>query len=105
MTGDYSLPVLCGLLTAVAGLVAGHGLSGRQASVAAGCELSSWGAQAYSPHGKWNLLRLGIKSMSPALAGGFRITGPLGKSTLVYIWSLRWLSKISPVCMSSPHRT
>ena len=67
--------------------------------------LRSCGAQAYLPHGKWNLLRLGIKSMSPTLAGGFLITGPVGKSTLVYIWSLWWLSKISPVCMNSPHRT
>ena len=30
------------------------------------------------PLGMWNLPRPGIELMSPALAGGFLITGPLG---------------------------
>ena len=41
---------------------------------------SSHGAQAWLPLGMWNLPRPGIELVSPALAGGFLITGPPGKS-------------------------
>ena len=37
---------------------------------------SSGGTRAMLPHGMWNLPGLGIKPMSPALAGGFFTTGP-----------------------------
>ena len=50
------------------------GLEGTRA------QLPHSGAQAELPHGTWNLLRPGIEPVSPALAGGFFITGPPGKS-------------------------
>ena len=42
--------------------------------------LSSHGTWAYLSQGIWNLPGLGIKPMSPALAGGFLSIGPRGKS-------------------------
>ena len=39
---------------------------------------SSCGAWAQLPHRMWNLLEPGIKSVSPALAGGFLTTRPPG---------------------------
>ena len=45
------------------------------------CGLASWGAQAQLPCRMWNLPAPGIEPMSPALAGGFFTTGPLGKSS------------------------
>ena len=41
--------------------------------------LSSCGSRAYLPCGVWDLLRSGIKLVSPALQGGFLTTGPPGK--------------------------
>ena len=41
--GGYSLVVVCGLLIVVTSIVAEHGLSDAQASVAAACELGSYG--------------------------------------------------------------
>ena len=53
-----------------------------------GRELSGCGTQAYLPHGMWTHPRPGITPMSPALAGRFLNTGPLGKSSLVLLqWS------------------
>ena len=40
--------------------------------------LSSCSTLAFLPHGMQNLLRPGIKPMSPALASGFLTTGPPG---------------------------
>ena len=45
---------------------------------------NSCGAQAYLPHSKWNLPRLGIKPVSLALAGRFFTTGTPGKSLRFY---------------------
>ena len=42
--------------------------------------LSSCGTQAQLLHGLWDLLRPGLKPMSPALAGGFLTTAPPRKS-------------------------
>ena len=42
--------------------------------------LSSHGTWAYSSQGMWNLPGPRIKSMFPALAGGFLSSGPQGKS-------------------------
>ena len=42
--------------------------------------LSSCGILAQLPSGMWDLPGLGIKPVSPALAGGFFTTGPPGKS-------------------------
>ena len=47
--------------------------------------LRSCGAWAYLLYGMWNLLGLGIKPMSPALAGGFLSTVPLGKPSYISI--------------------
>ena len=41
--------------------------------------LSSCGAQAYLLRGMWDLLGPGLEPVSPALAGGFLTTAPLGK--------------------------
>ena len=51
------------LVTVVASLVAGHGLS-------------SCGTRAKLPHGVWNAPGAGLEPMSPALAGGFLATAP-----------------------------
>ena len=46
---------------------------------------SSCGARAQLPCGMCNLPTAGIKPVSPALAGGFLTTGPLGKSKPEYL--------------------
>ena len=48
------------------------------------CTGFSTGTQAYLPRGMWDLPGSGIKPMFPALAGGFLITGPPGKSQSDY---------------------
>ena len=74
---------MCGLLTEVASLVAGHGLSGARASVLAACGLSSCGSRA-SEHrlnscgARTQLPGSGIKPVSPASASGFFTTELLG---------------------------
>ena len=81
----------CGLLIVVASLVEEHGLQahglqqcGMQAqqcgSWALECRLSSCGAWAQLLRGMWDLPRPGLEPVSPALAGGFLITAPPGKS-------------------------
>ena len=52
---------------------------GVQASAVTAHGLSSCGSRAYLPCGVWDLLRSGIKLVSPALQGGFLTTGPPGK--------------------------
>ena len=68
---------------------------GTWASVVAARELSSCGSQALERrlsscgawaqllHGMWDLPGLGLKPVSPALAGGFLTTAPPGKPYLV----------------------
>lgn len=51
------------LLISVASLVVTHGLWVRRASVVASCRFSSCGTGAQLPHGVWNLLNSGFKSM------------------------------------------
>ena len=94
-TGSYSQAAACRLIV-VASLAAGHGLEGAWASVVAAHELSScgsWalehslssrGAQAQLLLSMWDLSRSGIKPRSPALAGGFFTTEPLGKPICPY---------------------
>ena len=55
-------------------------IQGTWASVVVAYGLSSSGEQALVTWGMWNLPRPGIELMSPALAGGFLSTVPLGKS-------------------------
>ena len=70
--GGYSLIVVRRLLTAVSLCCLAQAL-GAWASVV----VTPW---AWLPLGMWDPPRPGIKPMSPALAGGFLITGPPGKS-------------------------
>ena len=60
-----------GPLTAAASPIAEHRLQTRR--------LSSCGSQAQSLCGMWDLPRPGLEPMSPALAGRFSTTAPLGK--------------------------
>ena len=65
---------------------------GTWASVVVACGLSSCGSRAleHRPsscgawtkllHGMWDLPRLGLEPVSPALAGGFLTSAPPGKS-------------------------
>ena len=48
---------------------------GLPVAVASPAAVVAWG-----PLGMWDLPRPGIEPMSPALAGGFSTSGPLGKS-------------------------
>ena len=62
---------VCGLLIAVASLVAEHRPQAHR--------LSSWGTWAQLLRNVWNLPGPGIKPVSPALAGRFLSTVPPGK--------------------------
>ena len=84
---------MCGPLTVVASLVAEHGLQAcRPVAVAHGLSscglralerrLSSCGARALLLRGMWDLPGPGLEPMSPAMAGGFLTTVPLGKPML-----------------------
>ena len=108
-SGGYSLAMVHRLLSAVASLVAEHRLWGTQTSGLAAHGLNSCGFQALEhglnsygfqalEHGlnscgawtlmlcrMWDLLRLGIKPKSPALAGRFFTTEPPGKPIYMYI--------------------
>ena len=87
---------VCGLLIAVASLVAEHSLLGTQALVVVVCELSScslwtlwhWlsncGTWAYLLCGMWDLPGSGIKPVSLALQGSFLTTAPPGKPLSCY---------------------
>ena len=78
-----SLLVGCGLLIVVASLCRAQALEyvgfSSCGSQALGYKLSHCGTLAQLPHGMWNLLRPGIKRMSPALAGRSLTTGPPAK--------------------------
>ena len=60
-----------GPLTLAASLVAEHRLQTRR--------LSNCGSRAQLLHGMWDLPRPGLEPVSPALAGRFSTTAPLGK--------------------------
>ena len=75
MSEGYSPVVECGPLTVGASLAA----ECRLALVVAAHGLSSCGTQA---RGRWNLPRLGIEPMFPALAGRVPSTPPPGKSKI-----------------------
>ena len=86
--------VVCGLLIAVASLVAEHRPSSAWASVVVACGLSSCGSQAlecrlgscgalaYLFRGMWDLPGPELEPVSPALAGRFLTTAPPGKSLI-----------------------
>ena len=76
-----------GLLTAVASLVVEHGLQAHGLqwlqhvdSEVTARGLSSHGAWAQLLHSTWDLPGPGIEPTSPAFAGRFLTTGPLGRS-------------------------
>ena len=83
-------------MAVVASLVAEHRALGARASVVVAHRLSSCGSQALECsscdtwalllRGMWDLPGPGLKSMSPALAGGFLTTVPPGKSLYVYLF-------------------
>ena len=62
-------------LTIAASLVAEHRLQTRR--------LSNCGSRAQLLRGMWDLPRPGLEPVSPALAGGFLTTAPLGKPPLL----------------------
>ena len=74
---------VCGLLIAVASLVAEHTLQARGLSScgswALELRLSSCGVRAQLFCVMWDLPGPGIELVSPALASGFSTTAPLGK--------------------------
>ena len=88
------LVAVCGLLIAVASLVAEHWAPGARASVVVARGLSSCGSRALEPrlsscgawaqllHGMWVLPGPGLEPVSPALAGRFLTTAPPGKSQI-----------------------
>ena len=49
--------------------------------------LSSCGAQAQLLHGTWDFPGPGLEPVSPALAGGFLTTAPLGKPYVLFLVS------------------
>ena len=69
-----------GPLTIAASLVAEHRLQT--------CRLSSCGARAQLLCGMWDLPRLGLEPVSPALAGRFSTTAPPGKPLRSLIFCL-----------------
>ena len=75
-----------GLLIAVASLVSEHGLLGSWASVAVACRPSSCSTRAQLLRGMWDLPRLGLEPVSPALAGGLPTTAPPGKSQAAVVF-------------------
>ena len=93
----YSLVAVCGLLIAVTSLVAEHGLQVVWTSVVAAHGLSScssrspehrlnsFGAWAQLLGSMWHLFGSGIELVSPALAGGFFTTEPLGKPQAIFL--------------------
>ena len=79
-----------GPLTIAASLVAEHRLQMHR--------LSSCGSQTQLLHGMWDLPRPGLKSMSPALAGGFSTTAPPGKPQVILVVG----SSLSSVYYATP---
>ena len=77
----------CGLLIAVAFLIAKHRLQGAPASIVVVCGLNSCGARAQWIQGMWDIPRSWIKPVSLALAGRFFTTEPPGKPSH---WLFQW---------------
>ena len=69
-----------GPLTVAASLVAEHRLQTHR--------LSSCGSRAQLLHGMWDLPRLGLEPVSPALAGRFSTTAPPGKPLSLFLMRL-----------------
>ena len=69
-----------GPFTVAAPPVAGHRLQTRR--------LSSCGPRAQLLRGMWNLPRLGLEPVSPALAGRFSTTAPPGKPRKYFLMQL-----------------
>ena len=84
-----------GPLTISASLVAEHRLQTRR--------LSSCGTRAQLLRGMWDLPRPGLEPVSPALAGRFSTTAPLGKPRVSFYTSpsLPRCSQTGPVPTSS----
>ena len=116
--GGYSLVAVCGLLMALASLVAEHRLQGVRASVIMAHRFGSWNSSALEHklnscstwaqflHGMWNLPRLGIRLVSPALAGRFSTTKPPGKppsSCLSHSWKFVPFDCLYPSPLSHPY--
>ena len=68
---------VCGPLTAVASPAAEHRLQT--------CRLSSCGSRAQLLRSMWDPPRPGLKPVSPALAGRFSTTAPLGKPPYLFL--------------------
>ena len=90
-----------GPLTIAASLVVEHRLQTRR--------LSSCGSRAQLLGGMWDLPRLGLEPVSPALAGRFSTTVPPGKPRKYIIWVLSlglesscnsycWAGTLPPSC-------
>ena len=87
-SGGYSFVAVRGILIAVASLCCGARALGMRASVVVARGLSSCGSRALERRlsscgtwalllcGMWDLPRLGLEPVSPALAGGFLTTVP-----------------------------
>ena len=88
--GNCSLVALHGFLSVVASFGAEHRLWGPWASAVAVHRLSCPSA--------WSLPVPGIESISPALAGSFLTTEPLGKSRAILILNSFFLA-----LLSAPH--
>ena len=83
------------LLSAVASLIAEHGLTGSRAHGLTGFgsgtsralvhRLNCCGAEAWLLCGLWDLFGPGIEPVSPALAGGFITTEPPGKPLIAVL--------------------
>ena len=109
--GERRLPFAAvrGLLTAVASLVAEHGLLAcglsSCGSWAPEHRLSSCGTQVHLLRGTWDLPGPGLEPGSPALAGGLSTTVPPGKSMIVVFKSFFFfqfhalLFSLSSFCM------
>ena len=90
-SGDHSPVGVCGLLIVVAPLVAEQGLWGTRASAVTawgfsirGCQapehrLNTCGAGVQQLHSLWDLPESRMEPVSPAFAGSFFTTKPLGK--------------------------
>ena len=70
---------VCGPLIIVASPVAEHRLQTRR--------LSNCGSRAQLLRGIWDLPRSGLEPVSPALAGRFSTTAPLGKPQITFLYT------------------
>ena len=80
-----------------ASVVVAHGLSSC-GSWALEHRLSSCGTRAQLLHSMWDLPGPGLEPTSPALAGGFLITAPPGKSRNSF-YIIIWNSPVTKICL------